>query len=246
MKSASPVTPALAAAAFWPPPWARNWRGADMKSIFSATNARSACQKCGAAPFRSGRHQRISTVQVSGLHAAAFGENGRSEPRPRTGCPSRPLCSAARDGGNPRAGDAAARTTATRVTTLHGTDTTLLGDDPGYGPAIHHALTCSDAVTAVSEYLKTETRRVLEFNGPLEVIHNFFSRARRAVPREVRREFGVADNEVMIIHSSNLRPVKRFDLLLESCARPPARPSSWLCWRAEVSSRSLRTCSGWV
>jgi hypothetical protein len=36
------------------------------------------------------------------------------------------------------------------VTTLHGTDTTLLGSDPGYGPAIHHALTCSDAVTAVS------------------------------------------------------------------------------------------------
>ena len=40
------------------------------------------------------------------------------------------------------------------VTTLHGTDTTLLGCDPGYGPAIHHALTCSDAVTAVSAYLK--------------------------------------------------------------------------------------------
>ncbi len=61
------------------------------------------------------------------------------------------------------------------VTTLHGTDTTLLGSDPGYGPAIHHALTCSDAVTAVSDYLKTETQRVLGFNGPLEVIHNFFA-----------------------------------------------------------------------
>ena len=40
------------------------------------------------------------------------------------------------------------------VTTLHGTDTTLLGRDPGYGPAIRHALECSDAVTAVSEYLQ--------------------------------------------------------------------------------------------
>ena len=40
------------------------------------------------------------------------------------------------------------------VTTLHGTDTTLLGYDPGYAPAIRHALTCSDAVTAVSESLK--------------------------------------------------------------------------------------------
>ena len=106
------------------------------------------------------------------------------------------------------------------VTTLHGTDTTLLGCDPGYGPAIHHALTCSDAVTAVSAYLKAETQRVLGFNGPLEVIHNFFApRPPRRSREEVRRELGVADNEVMILHSSNLRPVKRIDLLLETVAR---------------------------
>jgi len=106
------------------------------------------------------------------------------------------------------------------VTTLHGTDTTLLGSDPGYGPAIHHALTCSDAVTAVSAYLKTETRRVLGFNGPLEVIHNFFApRPPRRSREEVRYELGVADKEVMILHSSNLRPVKRIDLLLETIAR---------------------------
>src|SRR5213078_1855386 len=61
------------------------------------------------------------------------------------------------------------------VTTLHGTDTTLLGNDPGYGPAIKHALISSDAVTAVSESLKRETHRVLEFDGPIEVIHNFFA-----------------------------------------------------------------------
>src|SRR5574342_1182561 len=50
------------------------------------------------------------------------------------------------------------------VTTLHGTDTTLLGEDPGYAPAIRHALTCSDAVTAVSESLRQETHRVLRFD----------------------------------------------------------------------------------
>jgi N-acetyl-alpha-D-glucosaminyl L-malate synthase BshA len=54
------------------------------------------------------------------------------------------------------------------VTTLHGTDTTLLGYDAGYAPAIKHALTCSDAVTAVSEALKSETRRALSFDGPIE------------------------------------------------------------------------------
>jgi N-acetyl-alpha-D-glucosaminyl L-malate synthase BshA len=106
------------------------------------------------------------------------------------------------------------------VTTLHGTDTTLLGSDPGYAPAIHHALTCSDAVTVVSAYLNAETQRVLGFNGPLRVIHNFFApRATRRSRGEVRRELGVADNEVLILHSSNLRPPKRIDLLLETAAR---------------------------
>src|SRR5882724_7300510 len=47
------------------------------------------------------------------------------------------------------------------VTTLHGTDTTLLGRDTGYGPAIAHALKCSDAITTVSNYLKGETESLL-------------------------------------------------------------------------------------
>ncbi|HEY3853572.1 MAG TPA: N-acetyl-alpha-D-glucosaminyl L-malate synthase BshA [Verrucomicrobiae bacterium] len=104
------------------------------------------------------------------------------------------------------------------VTTLHGTDTTLLGSDPGYGPAIHHALIHSDAVTAVSSYLKSETERVLNFHRPIEVIHNFFQPRAAARSRdEVRRELGLRD-EVMVLHSSNLRPVKRIDLLLETVA----------------------------
>jgi N-acetyl-alpha-D-glucosaminyl L-malate synthase BshA len=111
------------------------------------------------------------------------------------------------------------------VTTLHGTDTTLLGNDPGYGPAIHHALTHSDAVTAVSAYLKTETQRVLDFNRPIEVIHNFFEpRAPRRSREEVRRELGLRD-EMVVLHSSNLRPVKRIDLLLETIARVRPRES---------------------
>lgn len=105
------------------------------------------------------------------------------------------------------------------VTTLHGTDTSLLGRDAGYGPAIHHALTCSDAVTTVSDYLKQETRQVLGFDGPMEVIHNFFApRPPRRSREEVRRELGL-NNEVMVLHSSNLRPLKRIDLLLETIAR---------------------------
>lgn len=106
------------------------------------------------------------------------------------------------------------------ITTLHGTDTTLLGRDPGYGPAIRHALDRSDAITTVSGYLAQETRRVLAPAGAIEVIHNFFEPESPRRPREaVRRELGLDDGEAMILHASNLRPIKRVDLLLETAAR---------------------------
>jgi N-acetyl-alpha-D-glucosaminyl L-malate synthase BshA len=105
------------------------------------------------------------------------------------------------------------------VTTLHGTDTTLLGRDPGYGPAIRHALTCSDAVTTVSAFLERETRRLLAIDRPIDVIPNFFApRPPRRSRAEVRRELGVGD-ELLLVHASNLRPLKRIDLLLAAAAR---------------------------
>jgi L-malate glycosyltransferase len=105
------------------------------------------------------------------------------------------------------------------VTTLHGTDTTLLGRDPRYGPAISHALEKSDAVTTVSSYLREETRTVLGFTRAIDVIHNFFEPRQPGRPREeVRRELGLQD-EVMILHASNLRPPKRIDLLLTVAAQ---------------------------
>jgi N-acetyl-alpha-D-glucosaminyl L-malate synthase BshA len=105
------------------------------------------------------------------------------------------------------------------VTTLHGTDTTLLGQDPGYAPAILHALHSSDAVTAVSESLRHETQSVLGFAGPIDVIHNFFApRPATRPPEAVRRELGL-EGEVLVVHSSNLRPGKRVDLVLDAAAR---------------------------
>ncbi len=105
------------------------------------------------------------------------------------------------------------------VTTLHGTDTTLLGRDPGYAPAIRHALACSDAITTVSAYLRQETQEVLGVKEPIEVIYNFFEpRAPRRSRAEVRRALGLGD-EVLLFHSSNLRAPKRIDLLLEVAAR---------------------------
>lgn len=112
------------------------------------------------------------------------------------------------------------------VTTLHGTDTTLLGRDPAYRPAILHALNCSDAVTTVSAYLRSETERVLGFTGPMEVIHNFYApKPAQRSPEEVRRELALGDS-LLLLHSSNLRPLKRIDLLLETIARLDPR-ASW-------------------
>jgi L-malate glycosyltransferase len=111
------------------------------------------------------------------------------------------------------------------VTTLHGTDTTLLGRDAGYGPAIRHALERSDAITTVSAFLERETRRLLAVERPIEVIHNFFApRAPKRSREDVRHELGLKD-EALILHASNLRPLKRIDLLLETAARLRPRES---------------------
>src|SRR2546422_44585 len=97
---------------------------------------------------------------------------------------------------------------------------------PSDAPRLHfHPVAINPArhswrgVPAVSESLKRETQRVLDFDGPIEVIHNFFApRPPTRAPEVVRRELGLGD-EVVVVHSSNLRPGKRVDLLLETAAR---------------------------
>jgi len=103
------------------------------------------------------------------------------------------------------------------ITTLHGTDTTLLGQDPGYRPAIEHALSHSDAITTVSESLRGETLATFAMDRPVEVIHNFFAPSGRTRSREeVRHELGIAPNDFLAVHISNVRPLKRIDLLLRA------------------------------
>ena len=104
------------------------------------------------------------------------------------------------------------------VTTLHGSDTTLLGQDPDYRTAIEHALVHSDAVTAVSENLRNQTQEIFHLKRPIEVIPNFFTPNKPKRSRnEVRRDLGLND-EFLVLHMSNLRPVKRIDLLLRTIA----------------------------
>jgi len=109
------------------------------------------------------------------------------------------------------------------VTTLHGSDTTLLGQDPDYRTAIEHALVHSDAVTAVSENLRNQTQETFHLKRPIEVIPNFFTPNKPKRSREeVRRDLGLTD-EFLVLHLSNLRPVKRIDLLLRTVAKSKNR-----------------------
>jgi L-malate glycosyltransferase len=109
------------------------------------------------------------------------------------------------------------------VTTLHGSDTTLLGQDPAYRPAIEHALVHSDAVTAVSESLRNQTEQMFSLKRAIDVIPNFFTpnKANRS-REEVRRDLDVTD-KFLVLHMSNLRPVKRIDLLLRTIAESKNR-----------------------
>jgi L-malate glycosyltransferase len=105
------------------------------------------------------------------------------------------------------------------VTTLHGTDTTLLGPNPQYRAAIEHALIHSDAVTTVSESLRRQTEEIFRLRDAIEVIPNFFTPNPSNRSREdVRRELGLNDREFLVVHMSNLRPTKRIDLLLRVIA----------------------------
>jgi N-acetyl-alpha-D-glucosaminyl L-malate synthase BshA len=112
------------------------------------------------------------------------------------------------------------------IVTLHGTDVMLLGSDAGYGPAIRHALEKADAVTTVSHFLQGQVRTHLGYTGAVEVIPNFFAPHPAARSRDgVRAELGLAPGEAMLLHSSNLRPVKRIDLLLQTVAQIRPRES---------------------
>lgn len=112
------------------------------------------------------------------------------------------------------------------VVTLHGTDVMLLGCDAGYGPAIRHALDHADGVTTVSHFLQREIKAHLDFHGPVRVIPNFFAPQSPSRTRDaVRAELGLAPGEALVLHTSNLRPVKRTDLLLQAVAQIRPRES---------------------
>lgn len=96
------------------------------------------------------------------------------------------------------------------ITTLHGTDITLLGRDASFEPVISFAINESDAVTAVSQSLRTDTYKLFGINIDIEVIPNFLNPnlIDEEIVKEIREEYA-PDGTPMLIHISNFRPVKR-------------------------------------
>jgi L-malate glycosyltransferase len=95
------------------------------------------------------------------------------------------------------------------VTTLHGTDITLVGRDESYLPITKFGVDVSDGVTAVSEWLKLETAANLSTDKPIEVIPNFVDPARFRRDSSAFCNLLGAENEKLVCHVSNFRPVKR-------------------------------------
>ncbi len=123
------------------------------------------------------------------------------------------------------------------VTTLHGTDITIVGNDASYLPITRFSIEQSDAVTAPSHYLAEATRHEIGIERPIEVIPNFVDTG-RFVPDRSRRDHTLgwlfpdcrpADgwaSTAVLVHISNFRAVKRVDLVVQSFARvAAARPA---------------------
>jgi len=95
------------------------------------------------------------------------------------------------------------------VTTLHGTDITIVGQDPSFVPVVTYSINQSDGVTAVSDFLRRETRDHFEVHNDIEVIPNFIDTTR--FHRRNKEHFKRAlcpDGEKVMVHVSNFRPVK--------------------------------------
>jgi N-acetyl-alpha-D-glucosaminyl L-malate synthase BshA len=107
------------------------------------------------------------------------------------------------------------------MTTLHGTDITLVGNDPSYSEIVAYSIERSDGVTAVSQSLAAATHTELCVTREIAVIPNFLdcSVYHRTIVPGLRRRFVPDDETKLVIHVSNFRPVKRIDAVMKIFAR---------------------------
>lgn len=142
------------------------------------------------------------------------------------------------------------------VTTLHGTDITLVGLDPSYLPITRYSIEQSDGVTAISDYLKQKTLEEFEIKNHIEVIPNFVNCDiyRRPEDAAERRAEFAEPGERLLVHLSNFRPVKRvcdvieiFDLVQQKIPSkllmigdgPDRSKAEWLAMKKGIHDRVL-------
>ncbi|MFN2437850.1 MAG: N-acetyl-alpha-D-glucosaminyl L-malate synthase BshA [Chitinophagaceae bacterium] len=96
------------------------------------------------------------------------------------------------------------------ITTLHGTDITLVGKDKTYAPVVAFSINQSDAITAVSQNLRDETYRTFKIEKEIAVIHNFVDVARfNRKPIDAFKKVIAPEGERVLLHASNFRKIKR-------------------------------------
>lgn len=104
------------------------------------------------------------------------------------------------------------------ITTLHGTDVTILGHDPSLRNTVSYGIKKSDIVTAVSESLKRDTIELINPKQDIQTIYNFIDE-KKYVPMDassLKRDLGIVDDEKVIIHISNFRDVKNIPDIIMS------------------------------
>ncbi len=102
------------------------------------------------------------------------------------------------------------------ITTLHGTDITLVGRDPSFEPVIRFSLNNSNAITSVSESLKKETLSTFKIDNKIDVIPNFINiEDYNKVEQHCERKHYAPNGEKIMVHVSNFRKVKRVEDVLK-------------------------------
>ncbi|WP_089819909.1 N-acetyl-alpha-D-glucosaminyl L-malate synthase BshA [Kaistella treverensis] len=101
------------------------------------------------------------------------------------------------------------------VTTLHGTDITLVGQHPSYKHAVEFSINQSDTITSVSESLKKDTLQFFKITKEIQVITNFIDNSDFIGSSSCQRKQFAEEDEKILIHVSNLRPVKRVEEVMQ-------------------------------
>lgn len=116
------------------------------------------------------------------------------------------------------------------VTTLHGTDITVLGQDASMTRPIKYGIEASDIVTAVSTALKEQTYELIATDKPIETVYNFVDE-RVYTPQHIdglKAQFGIDDDDKVLIHVSNFRKIKNVDHIVDTFFRVRAQQKAKL------------------